>query len=66
MLERCHQLQQARHVPVTGSITFKMLVLQRNWHAVKVLARLQQLTAADKCYLRAEAKRDGVALFFDA
>lgn len=68
MQERIDQLERARAIPLSGgvSITFKLLVLQRNWYAVRTLARLQTLTAADKCYLSHLAERDGVALFFDA
>lgn len=58
-MDRCALLERARRLPIGGSLTFKALVLQRNWFAVRKLIRLQEgLSESDRLYLRREAWKD--------
>jgi hypothetical protein len=60
-------INQANALPINGSLTFKMLVAQRDWPAVYEMARslidhmsgVNPLQDSDWAYIRAESERDG-------
>jgi hypothetical protein len=64
-------IEQAKALPINGSLTFKMLVAQRDWPAVFELAHnisnmtlneidcSSYLTSKDWDYINSEAAKDG-------
>lgn len=60
-------IEQAQALPINGSLTFKMLVAQRDWSAVYEMADSQvdtmhgvsSLGDRDWDYIKAEASKDG-------
>lgn len=60
-------IQQAKALPVNGSLTFKMLVAQRDWPSVYEMAGgqvdsmhgISSLSSRDWDYINTESAKDG-------